>query len=211
MKDELTQINDWFNDSRFEQITRLYSARQVAEQRGTIAQDYTVARQAADGFYKLLRKLFSEKRSITTMGPYSPGQVVMMKRLGIEGIYLGGWATSAKGSVSEDRGADLASYPLSAVPEEAATLVRALLSADKNQKFERARMTDEERETFSRLNEDYTTKHGFPFIIAVRDHGKASILANFKRRIENDSKTEFDEACRQVERIAYFRLKDLLP
>jgi isocitrate lyase len=26
-----------------------------------------------------------------------------MKRLGIQGIYLGGWATSAKGSVAEDR------------------------------------------------------------------------------------------------------------
>ena len=41
---------------------------------------------------------------------------------GIEGIYLGGWATSAKGSKSEDPGADLASYPLSGVPDEAASV-----------------------------------------------------------------------------------------
>ena len=41
-----------------------------------------------------------------------------MKRMGIEAIYLGGWATSAKGS--EDPGPDLASYPLSQVPDEAA-------------------------------------------------------------------------------------------
>ena len=34
-----------------------------------------------------------------------------MKRSGIEGIYLGGWATSAKGSTTEDPGPDLASYP----------------------------------------------------------------------------------------------------
>jgi 2-oxo-4-hydroxy-4-carboxy--5-ureidoimidazoline (OHCU) decarboxylase len=54
-------------------------------------------------------------------------------------------------------------------------------------------------------------KHGFPFIIAVRDHDKASIMAAFKRRIDNDRTTEFDEACRQVERIAEFRLMDLLP
>ena len=46
--------------------------------------------------------------------------------MGIEGIYLGGWATSAKGSPSEDPGPDLASYPLSQVPDEAAGLVRAL-------------------------------------------------------------------------------------
>ncbi len=60
-----------------------------------------------------------------------------MKRLGIEGIYLGGWATSAKGSITEDPGADLASYPLSQVPDEAAPIVRALLTADKNQHFAR--------------------------------------------------------------------------
>ncbi|AUJ63570.1 OHCU decarboxylase [Aestuarium zhoushanense] len=70
-------------------------------------------------------------------------------------------------------------------------------------------LTDEERETFTALNTDYVAKHGFPFIIAVRDHDKASILAAFKRRIDNDRATEFAEACRQVERIAEFRLQDL--
>ncbi len=72
-------------------------------------------------------------------------------------------------------------------------------------------LTDQERETFTRLNGDYVAKHGFPFIIAVRDHTKASILAAFDRRIGNDRATEFAEACRQVERIAEFRLKDILP
>ena len=66
--------------------------------------DYTVARTAAEEFYARLRELFAERRQITTFGPYSPGQAVAMKRLGIEGIYLGGWATSAKGSVTEDPG-----------------------------------------------------------------------------------------------------------
>ncbi|MES0813097.1 allantoinase PuuE [Roseibium sp. SCPC15] len=72
-------------------------------------------------------------------------------------------------------------------------------------------LTDEERETFTRLNDAYVEKHGFPFIIAVRDNNKASIMEAFKRRIDNDRATEFNEACRQVERIAYHRLKDLLP
>ncbi|MEO1746409.1 MAG: allantoinase PuuE [Pseudomonadota bacterium] len=67
-------------------------------------------------------------------------------------------------------------------------------------------LTDEERATFNRLNEAYVEKHAFPFIIAVRDHEKAGILAAFERRIENDTDTEFEEACRQVERIAELRL-----
>ncbi|MCP4818544.1 MAG: 2-oxo-4-hydroxy-4-carboxy-5-ureidoimidazoline decarboxylase, partial [Shimia sp.] len=72
-------------------------------------------------------------------------------------------------------------------------------------------LTDDERETFTRLNTEYVAKHGFPFIIAVRDHNKASIIAAFKTRIGHDTDTEFAEACRQVERIAHFRLQDILP
>ena len=72
-------------------------------------------------------------------------------------------------------------------------------------------LTDAERDTFQRLNADYVAKHGFPFIIAVRDNSKDSILAAFHTRITNDTDTEFATACVQVERIAELRLKDQLP
>jgi len=72
-------------------------------------------------------------------------------------------------------------------------------------------LTDAERETFQRLNNAYVEKHGFPFIIAVRDHDKAGIMDAFQTRIDNDTGTEFAEACKQVERIAHYRLKDILP
>ncbi len=72
-------------------------------------------------------------------------------------------------------------------------------------------LTDHERATFQRLNTDYTTKHGFPFIIAVRDNTKTSILAAFEARIANDTEAEFQTACAQVERIAELRLKVILP
>src|SRR5258708_37491031 len=152
----------YFDSPRFAGLIRLYTARQVVEQRGTIPSDYIVAREAADAFYPRLRELFAQRKSITTFGPYSPGQAVAMKRMGIEGIYLGGWATSAKGSISEDPGPDLASYPLSQVPEETAGLVRALLTADRNQQYLRLKMTDEQRERTPAV--DYR-----PFIIADAD------------------------------------------
>jgi len=72
-------------------------------------------------------------------------------------------------------------------------------------------LTDDERNTFAELNAAYVDKYGFPFIIAVRDHDKASILHAFRRRLDNDRDTEFEEACRQVERIARLRLDSLLP
>ncbi len=72
-------------------------------------------------------------------------------------------------------------------------------------------LTDDERRRFTELNESYVKKFGFPFIIAVRDNTKASILAAFETRIANDRDTEFATACKQVERIALLRLKALLP
>src|SRR5689334_16917460 len=175
--DEVAATQQYFDDPRFSRITRLFTARQVAEQRGTIPTDYTVARNAAAAFYERLRELFAEKKSITTFGPYSPGQAVAMKRMGIEGIYLGGWATSAKGSTTEDPGPDLASYPLSQVPDEASTLIRALLAADKNQKFQRSVMTEKERKAARKY--DYR-----PWIIADADtgHGGEPHVRNLIRR-----------------------------
>ncbi len=69
-------------------------------------------------------------------------------------------------------------------------------------------LTDEERAAFTDLNTAYTEKFGFPFIIAVRDNTKASIMEAFKRRVANDRAAEFAEACRQVERIAELRLEE---
>ncbi|WGW05973.1 allantoinase PuuE [Tropicibacter oceani] len=69
-------------------------------------------------------------------------------------------------------------------------------------------LTDDERAEFTALNTAYTTRFGFPFIIAVRDNTKASIMEAFKRRIDNSREAEFAEACRQVERIAELRLQE---
>jgi isocitrate lyase len=167
----------YFETSRFDGIVRLYTARQVVEQRGTIPSDYIVAREAATAFYARLRELFAQHKSITTFGPYSPGQAVTMKRMGLEGIYLGGWATSAKGSITEDPGPDLASYPLSQVPDEAAGLVRALLTADRNQHYLRQRMSEAQRAESPAV--DFR-----PFIIADADtgHGGDPHVRNLIRR-----------------------------
>ena len=72
-------------------------------------------------------------------------------------------------------------------------------------------LTDDARAAFEALNTAYTEKHGFPFIIPVRDHTKASILAAFEQRLDNSSNVEFDQACTAVERIAALRLQGLLP
>lgn len=70
--------------------------------------------------------------------------------------------------------------------------------------------TAEEYARLHELNARYEQRFGFPFILAVRGHTRASILANMAARVDNPRDEEFAEALHQVERIARFRLEALL-
>ena len=67
----------------------------------------------------------------------------------------------------------------------------------------------EEFREFQKLNTAYKAKFGFPFIIAVRGHTRASILTAFRERVNNDADTEFTTALEQIHKIAGFRLRDI--
>ncbi len=73
------------------------------------------------------------------------------------------------------------------------------------------RLTDGERAEFTRLNDAYKARFGFPFILAVKGRSKGEIRDAFLARLQNDAAAEFAEALSQIERIALLRLKDLLP
>jgi len=94
-------------------------------------------------------------RSITTFGPYSPGQAVGHQRLGIE-IYSGA-GHIGQGSVTEDPGAD----PRATRSIRCRTrrrIVRALVTADKIRRgYARARMSPEQRANDPAV--DYSAVH----------------------------------------------------
>jgi len=68
--------------------------------------------------------------------------------------------------------------------------------------------TEEEFNEFKKLNDSYK-KFGFPFIFAVKGKSKIEILNNFRTRINSEPQIEFEEAIRQVKKIASSRLEDL--
>jgi OHCU decarboxylase len=70
--------------------------------------------------------------------------------------------------------------------------------------------TNEEFMEFKKLNEEYKKKFGFPFIIAVKGKNKEEILINFRQRITNNINSEFEEAKKQVKKIASFRLGEII-
>jgi len=51
---EITAMRQWFESPRFAGLHRLHTPREVAEQRGSIRVDYSVAREAAEAFHARL-------------------------------------------------------------------------------------------------------------------------------------------------------------
>ena len=62
---------------------------------------------------------------------------------------------------------------------------------------------------FRNLNDKYKKKFGFPFIYAVKGKTKKEILSNFRQRVSCDINVEFEEAKKQVKKIANLRLNEI--
>ncbi|WP_339382064.1 2-oxo-4-hydroxy-4-carboxy-5-ureidoimidazoline decarboxylase [Gloeocapsopsis dulcis] len=72
------------------------------------------------------------------------------------------------------------------------------------------RLSPEEYNKFHYLNQAYKEKFNFPFIVAVRNHTKESILVNFSQRLENSKETELQTVLSEIEKIALFRLQQVI-
>ncbi len=70
--------------------------------------------------------------------------------------------------------------------------------------------TPEQKAELSELNCKYFTRHGFPFIVAVKGLSVCDILEQMKQRVGRSTAEEFDENLRQIARIARLRLQERL-
>jgi N-carbamoyl-L-amino-acid hydrolase len=70
--------------------------------------------------------------------------------------------------------------------------------------------TPQELQDLQTLNAQYGKKFGFPFVIAVRGHNPASVIAALQERIAHTVDAERVTALHQIGRIAGFRLADLV-
>jgi len=67
-------------------------------------------------------------------------------------------------------------------------------------------LTDTELEEFHLCNTKYRDSNGFPFILAVRNATKYTVLSALKGRVKNPVEVEFVTALQQVHKIAWMRL-----
>lgn len=72
------------------------------------------------------------------------------------------------------------------------------------------RLSAEEYEEFTRMNQEYRKKFGIPMVVAVREHTKATILANAGERLAHTRDQELETSLGEISKIAYLRLRDLI-
>ena len=73
-----------------------------------------------------------------------------------------------------------------------------------------SQLTAEEFQVFQSCNERYRQKFGFPFILAVRNATKHTVLSAIQVRVHNSREVEFAACLAQVHKIAWMRLIDLI-
>ena len=91
-------------------------------------------------------------------------------------------------------------------PDLGSKVKMAEASAREQAGAELDRLSSIEYAQFQQLNQAYQAKFDFPFIIAVKNHTKQSILAAFDRRLQNSADEELSTAIEEISQIARFRL-----
>jgi 2-oxo-4-hydroxy-4-carboxy-5-ureidoimidazoline decarboxylase len=72
------------------------------------------------------------------------------------------------------------------------------------------RLSEPEYQRFQSLNQAYKDKFDFPFIIAVKNQTKESILQAFENRLRNNPEQEKQHVLAEISKIARLRLESLL-
>jgi isocitrate/methylisocitrate lyase len=118
--------NAWQTDPRWKDTERTYSAEDVVRLRGTIQEEFTLARHGAER----LRKLLAEEDAVTALGALTGNQAVQQVRAGLKAIYLSGWQVAADANLAGQTYPDQSLYPVNSVPQVVRRINNALQRAD---------------------------------------------------------------------------------
>jgi len=116
----------WQTDPRWKDTERTYAAEDVVRLRGTIQEEFTLARHGAER----LRKLLAEEDAVTALGALTGNQAVQQVKAGLKAIYLSGWQVAADANLAGQTYPDQSLYPVNSVPQVVRRINNALQRAD---------------------------------------------------------------------------------
>lgn len=129
---QIAQLNNEWQQARWQGITRPYSAEQVISLRGSLNPACTLAEQGANRLWRLLNGGAS-KGYINSLGALTGGQALQQAKAGIEAIYLSGWQVAADANLAGSMYPDQSLYPANSVPDVVARINNSFQRADQIQ------------------------------------------------------------------------------
>ncbi len=117
---------EWDTNPRWNDTKRTYSAEDVVRLRGSVTEEFTLARLGAER----LRKLLAEEDAVTALGALTGNQAVQQVNAGLQAIYLSGWQVAADANLAGQTYPDQSLYPVNSVPQVVRRINNALLRAD---------------------------------------------------------------------------------
>jgi isocitrate lyase len=118
--------DEWSTNPRWKDTERTYSAQDVVRLRGSVAEEFTLARRGAER----LRKLLAEEDAVAALGALTGNQAVQQVKAGLQAIYLSGWQVAADANLAGQTYPDQSLYPVNSVPQVVRRINNALLRAD---------------------------------------------------------------------------------
>ena len=117
---------EWETNPRWGDTKRAYSAEDVVRLRGTVTEEFTLARRGAER----LRKLLVEEDAVTALGALTGNQAVQQVQAGLKAIYLSGWQVAGDANLGGQMYPDQSLYPANSVPAVVRAINNALQRAD---------------------------------------------------------------------------------
>ncbi len=117
---------DWATNPRWASVTRPYTAEDVVRLRGSILQEWTLAKRGAERLWSLM----DERPYVNALGALSGGQAVQMVKAGLEAIYLSGWQVAGDANLAGQVYPDQSLYPANSAPALVKRINNALARAD---------------------------------------------------------------------------------
>ncbi|MDG6905118.1 MAG: isocitrate lyase [Nitrososphaerota archaeon] len=122
----IERIERSWDEERWSDIVRPYTARDVEALRSSIKIEYTLARNGAENLWNALH----DDSYLATLGALSGNQAVQMVQAGIRAIYCSGWQVAADANLSGNTYPDQSLYPSDSVPALVRRINKALERAD---------------------------------------------------------------------------------
>lgn len=129
---QIQQLEETWNQPRWKNITRPYTAADVISLRGSVNPEYTLAQHGAARLWDLLHG-GSRKGYVNCLGALTGGQALQQAKAGIEAIYLSGWQVAADANTASSMYPDQSLYPVNSVPEVVARINNTFRRADQIQ------------------------------------------------------------------------------